>query len=527
MAITINNNAPWKQYTASAGQTAFAGTWRIEAAANIKLYQTLAGVSPDDTTDILVYPTDYTITGIGVGNSFTVTLVTPASLNDTITIVGDIDFSATYNFLTNQDFDPEDFNEIFSKFDRELKQVRMELRNLGVKYQNSEQVTSKDLRIPQLSANQSWRMNTLNTEIEAVELSPVSPGETWYGITSGINTYTVTITDFVGYVTGEKIHIKMGSTNTSASTINVNGLGGKNLYRSDGTALVSADLQAGTVYDFLYDGTNYLLIGSQRATESSVGLSQIATQAEVDAGTDDFKYVTSKKLDAHSKNIFYGITAGTPNNYTATISGIASYYAGLIILLKIHSANTGAATLNINGIGAISLLSQTGDALGTNDLAINELYLFVYNGTAFELTRIAKSSDTRLGLIRTCDAATTKAASDTTRALTTGNLIQHPGVAKAWVTFDGTGAILKSYNITSVTRTAPGAYNIVLAVTMADANYCVVGCDQSSPPTDGGSITLDNGVVMTATTFSIVTLNQAWTRTDKTKSFVAIYGELA
>jgi hypothetical protein len=392
MAITINNNSPRAQYIATGGETNFAGTWRIEAAADIKVYQAPIGSSPDDTADLLTLTTDYTITGIGVGNSFTVILNSGATAGDVVTIVGDIDFSATYNFLTNQDFDPDVFNEIFSKFDRELKQLRMETRNLQPKYQNSEQVIAKDYKLPQLAANQSWRMNTINDEIEAVELSPVSPGETWYGITSGTNTYTVTITDFVGYVTGEKIHINIGTTNTGASTININSLGTKNLLRSDGTPIIANDLKAGTVYDFIYTGTSYRLTGKQKATETSTGISQIATVAEVQAGTNDFKYVTPKKLrEDHPGNVFFVDTSGAANVYTGTVSGLSSYTLGDTFNVRINTTNTGASTLNLNGIGAKQLLLPEDGLMRSGDLMQGNTYCFVYDGAAFRAIRTAGS----------------------------------------------------------------------------------------------------------------------------------------
>lgn len=51
----------------------------------------------------------------------------------------------------------------------------------------------------------------------------------------------------------------------------------------------------------------------------------------------------------------------------------------------------------------------------------------------------------------------------------------HPGVARAWVSFGYVGGqveIASAYNVASVVRTAVGRYRVHFAVTLPDANYC-------------------------------------------------------
>lgn len=62
------------------------------------------------------------------------------------------------------------------------------------------------------------------------------------------------------------------------------------------------------------------------------------------------------------------------------------------------------------------------------------------------------------------------------------------GIAKAWVTFDGrSGAILDSFNVSSVNRTAVGCYNVNFITNMANAFYSFVGScgPQGGLPFDG------------------------------------------
>lgn len=56
----------------------------------------------------------------------------------------------------------------------------------------------------------------------------------------------------------------------------------------------------------------------------------------------------------------------------------------------------------------------------------------------------------------------------------------HPGIAKAWVNFNGTGtvAIRASYNVSSITDNGTGNYTVNLTTAMSSSNYCVV-CNHS------------------------------------------------
>ena len=55
------------------------------------------------------------------------------------------------------------------------------------------------------------------------------------------------------------------------------------------------------------------------------------------------------------------------------------------------------------------------------------------------------------------------------------------GVAKAWVRFNGvTGAILGSYNVSSITRISTGYYTINMTNALANANYAIAGSSRDT-----------------------------------------------
>ena len=59
----------------------------------------------------------------------------------------------------------------------------------------------------------------------------------------------------------------------------------------------------------------------------------------------------------------------------------------------------------------------------------------------------------------------------------------HPGIARAWVTFGYTGSTIQirgSHNVSGVTRLATGRYRITFATPFVDTNYCWLAFARSS-----------------------------------------------
>jgi mannose-6-phosphate isomerase-like protein (cupin superfamily) len=80
----------------------------------------------------------------------------------------------------------------------------------------------------------------------------------------------------------------------------------------------------------------------------------------------------------------------------------------------------------------------------------------------------------------TATAAATQAEMETASSTTTyaspGRTKYHPGVAKVWVNFQGTGtaAIRESYNMTSITDVGTGNYTVTFDVDFATTGYAAV-----------------------------------------------------
>ncbi|MCM3783665.1 hypothetical protein M3231_11840 [Neobacillus mesonae] len=91
-------------------------------------------------------------------------------------------------------------------------------------------------------------------------------------------------------------------------------------------------------------------------------------------------------LADHTDHVYYADDTGTANAKVVTISPTpTSYKKGLGVSFTNSLQNTGAVTININGLGAKSILRSNGTALTSGNLRANSVYTVRYNGTNFIL----------------------------------------------------------------------------------------------------------------------------------------------
>ena len=110
--------------------------------------------------------------------------------------------------------------------------------------------------------------NVVKAQIDS-DMSQFASGFNLYGVASGSGTYTATVSGFV-LVEGINVKIKFPNGSTGQATLNINGLGAKNIVRADGSAY---PIKAGTIQNLVYDGANFTLLnegGWGTATAASV-----------------------------------------------------------------------------------------------------------------------------------------------------------------------------------------------------------------------------------------------------------------
>lgn len=90
-------------------------------------------------------------------------------------------------------------------------------------------------------------------------------------------------------------------------------------------------------------------------------------------------------LSALGGGITYG---GSGNAYTATNNAVSvwsAYSAGQVIAFVPNATNSDVATLNVDGLGAKSIVKNAATALAAGDLVQNACYLLRYDGTNLQI----------------------------------------------------------------------------------------------------------------------------------------------
>lgn len=89
----------------------------------------------------------------------------------------------------------------------------------------------------------------------------------------------------------------------------------------------------------------------------------------------------------------YAAVTGT-DTYAATLApAITAYANGLTFIGKFANANSGAATLNLNTVGAVDIKKAGGAALVAGDIAANTVHTLVYNSTGPKFELVSPSSN--------------------------------------------------------------------------------------------------------------------------------------
>jgi hypothetical protein len=82
----------------------------------------------------------------------------------------------------------------------------------------------------------------------------------------------------------------------------------------------------------------------------------------------------------------YAAATGTANAYAVTLNPApTAYVEGMAVAVKINVDNTGAATINVNGLGAKPIKKPNGSDVSAGNLKAGSVYTLRYNGTNFIL----------------------------------------------------------------------------------------------------------------------------------------------
>lgn len=99
-----------------------------------------------------------------------------------------------------------------------------------------------------------------------------------------------------------------------------------------------------------------------------------------------FATQAGKLLQSAIDSVRYGADAGGDDTYAVTLDPVpAAYYAGMEVNFKPTTANTGACTLDVNGLGAKTIKKNVSTDLATGDILSGQMVKVLYDGTNFQL----------------------------------------------------------------------------------------------------------------------------------------------
>lgn len=88
--------------------------------------------------------------------------------------------------------------------------------------------------------------------------------------------------------------------------------------------------------------------------------------------------------------LYGGVDTGSTNAYVLNFTGnFTSYSDGIVIIWIPNNTNTGASTINVNGLGIVSIVNPDGSALINNEIIANQPAQILFKGGVFQLLTAA------------------------------------------------------------------------------------------------------------------------------------------
>lgn len=159
---------------------------------------------------------------------------------------------------------------------------------------------------------------------------------------------------------------------------------------TDGTLAANSDTKVATQKATKTYADALAIAGSPNASTTAKGIVEEATQAEYDArtatgGTSARLFVNPSTVRGILYND-YAADAGANDTYTITVTPApTAYVTGQVYVFKANTVNTGAATLNVNSLGAKTIVKNYNVTLTDGDIKANQIVEVVYDGTNFQL----------------------------------------------------------------------------------------------------------------------------------------------
>lgn len=209
----------------------------------------------------------------------------------------------------------------------------------------------------------------------------------------------------------------------------------------------------------------------------------------------DFNTITAYANDPTNRNNF-ATDIGNTNTIALSFSPpvVGGYTTGLDIMWKQAITNSGAMVVNANTLGNVSLVNVDGSAMLGGQLPAGTVGHGAYDGTrVINLTPPYPATKAQM------QTATASAS-----FISPAQAVNHPGVSKAWVAFNGTTTGTQTvgtngFNVTSIIRTGTGSYSITFTNPLGVFPYPITGTGNYN-----ANVYLNNAVASNTATANVI-----------------------
>ena len=287
---------------------------------------------------------------------------------------------------------------------------------------------------------------------------------------SGADTITGTLVQtLTAYATGQQFSFVAAGTNTTAVTLNIDGLGAKAVTRTGAVALAAGALVSGQMAIVEYDGTRFQLINANAFTNLTVsgsltvgttlavtGVATLTAQPILSSLTASLPVFTdaSKGLVSNTMTGTGSVMMSASPTTTGTLTAAAINASGLVAMA---GAATVGTTLGVSGTSTMAAINASSDVTITSASA----YKIVTGGYTHS---ISQSGDT---LFVNGNATSVGSSGDvrvTARAVTIGTF------SSTGLSVTGTTSTTTGMAVGGATPGAGGLAFPATAVAVANAN---------------------------------------------------------
>lgn len=239
-----------------------------------------------------------------------------------------------------------------------------------------------------------------NTKLVAFEVD---------GLTTA-TTRTVTIPDATTTMVGTDTTQTLSNKTLTAPQVNMGSDATGDMYYRNGSATTTR-LPIGTSGQILQTSAGGIpeWIANPAAADGSTtqkGVFEEATLAETLArtttGGTSARLVVNPSTLTTVQTYDYAASSGGTDAYAITVAPVpTAYVTGQVFHFKADVANTGGATLNVNSLGAKTIVKEVSTALATGDIAASMICTVIYDGTNMVLQNPVAYSGTNKHLSNT------------------------------------------------------------------------------------------------------------------------------